>query len=111
MVSAALEHSVCGQCPFRATETMDLVSLRHTLGSLFSFDVAALISACEKPASDDIHTCEGSILDNFAVFHGTYLCCVCLLAVFLSLTHASVSAVVLEHIDISIFLRSIIGVL
>ncbi len=33
------------------------VSQTH-MGSLFSFDVAALISACEKPASDDM--CEGS---------------------------------------------------
>lgn len=86
MVSAALEHSVCGQRPFRATETMDLVSLRHTLDSLFSFDVTALISACEKPGSDDIHTCEGSILDNFTVFHGTYLCCVCVFAYCVSLS-------------------------
>ncbi len=36
---------------------------------------------------------------------------VCLLVVFLSLTHASVNAVVLEHTDISIFLQSILGVL
>ncbi len=78
------------------------VSQTH-MGSLFSFDVAALISACEKPASDDM--CEGSILDM------ELISAVCLLVVFLSLTHASVNAVVLEHTDISIFLQSILGVL
>lgn len=82
------------------------MSLRHTLVSLFSCDVAALISACEKPVSDDINTHEASIPDNFSSFHGPYLCHVCVCGVFfsLSVTHALVNTNILEYTDIHHFL-------
>lgn len=110
IVFVVLEHSVCSQCPSRATETMDLVSLRHTLGSLFSLDVAALISACEKPVSDDTHTCEASIQDSL-LFFMEVISAVCVGSLCLSLTHASDNSVVLEYTDISIFLIAIIEML
>ncbi len=95
-------------CPSRATETVDLVSLRHTW-ALCLVSMWQLLSQRVKSLLQTI--CVRVHMWGFNSRHGTYICHVCLLVVFLSLTHASVNAVVLEHTDISIFLQSILGVL